>query len=410
MNHGHRPAVPAEPFEVEIEKLVYGGEGLGRYRGKVVFVAFTVPGDLVEVRPIEQKKGFIRAVITRILKPGPGRRSPPCPHFGHCGGCQWQHLDYALQVETKRRTLEEGFHHRFPETRKLRISMKACPNPYGYRSRARMQLRGAGAQSTVGFFRYRSHQVEDVSVCPLFSHPLGEALSGVRRDHYEGRFGSGEQELELACAEDGIWACAEVEPANLPAAEPPQDVLMKQAHEFVYAAAASVFFQANEFMLGELIASVMKLTPGGESSLDLFSGVGFFSLPLARRYRQVVCVESSPRAHRLCSMNAAHAGLENIRAVCADVPGWMEAIGSIASPAFDLILLDPPRAGAGPEVMKHLTEWAPETIIYVSCDPQTLIRDLAAVPMRDYRIDSVEGLDLFPQTYHFETIVRLRRR
>jgi 23S rRNA (uracil1939-C5)-methyltransferase len=395
---------------VEIEKLVCGGEGLGRHEGKVVFVPFTVPGDRVEVRSIERKKGFIRAVVTQILKSGPGRCVAPCSHFGRCGGCQWQHMDYALQVEAKRRILEEGFHHRFPETRKLLISMKACPNPYGYRSRARVQLRGFGAQSKVGFFRHRSHAVEDVSDCPLFRQPLNEALAAVRSAHREGRFGPGEKELELACAEDGSWAFMEVGPTESCAGQSSQNVSPRCVGEFSYATTASAFFQANDFILEELIATVLRLAAGGNAALDLFSGVGFFSLPLARRYRNVVAVESNPDAHRLCVTNAAHARLANIQAVCAEVLGWMDAVGSIAAPGYDLILLDPPRAGGGVGVMKRLAEWAPEIIVYVSCDPQTLIRDLAALPARDYRIDFVEGLDLFPQTHHIETVVRLRRR
>jgi 23S rRNA (uracil1939-C5)-methyltransferase len=396
-------------FEVEIEKLVYGGEGLGRHEGKVVFVPFTAPGDLVEVRPVKRKKGYIRAVVTRILKPGPGRQDPPCLHFGSCGGCQWQHMDYALQIETKRRILEEGFHHRLPASRELRISMNPCPQPYGYRSRARLQLRGTNPRPAVGFFRHRSHAVEDVTMCPLFRPALNEVLTIVRTAHCEGRYGSSEKEVEIACADDGSWACVETGPTPDPAVDI-EDILSRRIGDFVYAAAASVFFQANDFMLSELLTAVMELAIGRDSALDLYSGVGFFTLPLAQRFREVVAVESNRSAHQLCDRNAANAGLNNIRTVCADVENWMRAMGSIAAPAFDLILLDPPRSGAGPEVMKCLTEWAPETIVYVSCDPQTLIRDLVMLPASDYRIDSIAGFDLFPQTYHFETVVRLRRQ
>jgi 23S rRNA (uracil1939-C5)-methyltransferase len=403
-------AATGTTFEIDIEKLVYGGDGLGRHEGKVVFVHFTAPGDRVEVRPIERKKGFVRAVVTRILKASPERNAPPCPHFGRCGGCQWQHLDYALQVETKRRILEEGFHHRFPETKNLQITMAACPKPYGYRSRGRVQMWGTGAQTAVGFFRYRSHEVEDVSSCPLFQASLNEALASVRAGRREGRFGPGENELEIAGAENGGWVCAEAEPGPSAGVDPLEEVLLRDVGGFVYAVAASVFFQANDFMLGELTSAVLKMAVGGISALDLYSGVGFFSLPLARRYRDVTAVESHPGAHQLCIRNIAHAHLENVRAVCADVHDWMRAVGSMAAPALDFILLDPPRSGAGPEVMKCITEWAPEGILYVSCDPQTLIRDLAMLPARDYRIDAIEGLDLFPQTYHFETVVHLKRR
>jgi 23S rRNA (uracil1939-C5)-methyltransferase len=124
----------------------------------------------------------------------------------------------------------------------------------------------------------------------------------------------------------------------------------------------------------------------------------------------VVAVESAPAAHQLCLSNLSLAGLLNVQAVRAEVAEWMRAVGSVAAPAYDLVLLDPPRVGAGVEIMKRLAEWAPETIVYVSCDSQTLVRDLAALPGRDYRICSVEGLDMFPQTFHFETVAVLNRR
>ena len=410
MRQNRRKTEFAAPIEVEIEKLVYGGDGLGHHAGQVVFVSFTVPGDRVEVRPVEHKKNFIRANVTKLLTPGSGRTAPPCSHFGQCGGCQWQHLEYPKQVEAKRRILEETFHHHFPETLRLSISMQACPDPYAYRSRARVQLRGAGDQAQVGFFRTRSHIVEDVQSCPLFRQPLLDALRFVRQSHAEGRFGPGDMELELACGDDGSWAVATEDSPAAGTDETSRKVLRRKAGDFIYEASASVFFQANEYMLAELIAAALRPARGGNAALDLFAGVGFFSLPLASSYRSAVAVESNSTAHQMCLSNIALAGLDNIQAVCAEVAEWMRAMGSVAAPAYNLILLDPPRAGAGVDIMKRLVQWAPETIVYVSCDPQTLVRDLAALPGRDYRICSVEGLDMFPQTFHFETIVALIRR
>ena len=153
-------------FEIKIDKLVYGGSGLGRHEGKVVFVPFTAPGDRVRVRLAEQKRNFARASVVELLEPGPGRQDPPCPHFGVCGGCQWQHLEYAQQLEFKRRILEETLHHHLPETRTLEIRMTASPQPLGYRTRARIQMAGAGPGARAGFFRLQSHRIEDVKSCP----------------------------------------------------------------------------------------------------------------------------------------------------------------------------------------------------------------------------------------------------
>jgi 23S rRNA (uracil1939-C5)-methyltransferase len=188
-------------------------------------------------------------------------------------------------------------------------------------------------------------------------------------------------------------------------------VLQRRVGEYLYTVSPAAFFQANDFMLTELVDTVMKLADGAStrSALELFCGVGLFTLPLARRFENVLGVDSSRLACDLARTNAAAAGFQNVRISCKSVARWMQASEPGSSPAFDLIVLDPPRTGAGPEVMDRIRACAPDTIIYASCDPQTLIRDLASIPARDYRIDYIQGLDLFPQTYHFETIVRLKR-
>ncbi len=409
-------------FEIVIEKVVYGGAGLGRHEGKVVFVPFSAPGDRLVVRALRQKRNLIWASIERFIEPGPGRSAPICVHFGACGGCQWQHLEYPAQVEIKRSILEELFHHRFPETRKLRFDMRPAPEIQGYRSRARLQIHGQGSDSAVGFFGLQSHDVVDVQMCPLFRPSLNRALVSIREQWKQGRMDPGTQQLELVCSEEeDRWSWAEIE-RNLEegfsclgktdTAGAIPTPLARGIGEFIYRVTPSVFFQANDFMVSELVSTVQDLIPaaGSGTALDLFSGVGLFSLPLARRFREVTAVETSAEASRLCRENALNAGLENIRVICADAASWMNAVASAASPAFDLVVLDPPRTGAGSGIMERIGEWAVETIIYVSCDPQTLVRDLALLPARDYRIDFVRGLDLFPQTYHFETVVRLRRR
>ena len=414
-----RPGKTAKMFEITVEKLVYGGMGFGRHQGKVVFVPFSVPGDRLRVRPVEEKKTFIRAEIAQVLKPGKGRVLPVCPYFGKCGGCQLQQLEYSLQVEAKRQILEEIFYHRFPDTRDIAITMRACTQPLGYRSRARMQLRGCGARAIVGFYRHRSNAVEDVESCPLFRPSLNEALSSLRQFKHKVDTNATQQEMDMACSgEEDAWATAHVGADTeegittlLGTRRREELILRRRVGGFLYSVTASVFFQANDFMVPELVALVRELAKsrGRDSALDLFSGVGLFSLPLACQFEKVAAVESSSSACRLCTSNASAAGLRNIQVVTADVAAWMTAEGSGGSSQFDLIVLDPPRSGAGPEVMEQIRKWAPATIIYVSCDPQTLSRDIAGISPRDYRIDCIQGLDMFPQTFHFETVVRLTR-
>jgi 23S rRNA (uracil1939-C5)-methyltransferase len=400
-------------FDTIIEKLVYGGEGLGHHKGKVVFVPFAVPGDVLLVRPVEEKKTFIRAEIVRILRPGDARVEPACAIFEKCGGCQWQQVKYSNQVEAKRLILEEVFRHRFPQTCEIPIKMIPCPQPFAYRSRARVQLRGSGLRASVGFFRPGSHTVQNVESCPLFRPALNEALESLRQFKLKVDTDSRPQEMDLACSqEENTFATARVgvsEEAGVAlfgSGTTREPVLRRKVGDFVYSVTASEFFQANDFMVPELVRIVDDWAgKGSGSALDLFAGVGLFSLPLARRYQEVIAVENSPAA-RLCAANAFSAGIKNLQVVCADVASWMQ---SIESPQFEMILLDPPRTGAGQAVMECLREWKPQTIIYVSCDPQTLVRDISKIAAADYRIDRVEGLDLFPQTYHFETVVRLSR-
>ncbi len=372
------------------------------------------------MRPVEEKKTYIRAEIVKILRPGAGRVNPPCPYFGRCGGCHWQHLEYAAQVEAKRRILEEIIHHRFAATRGLSIAMRPCPRPFGYRSRARIQMRGLGGRASVGFFRRGSHAVEDVESCLLFRPALNEAMASLRRLRSRSDTDFGPRETDIACSEDdGSWATEPVEPAAREVAPAPartQEMeklpLFRKIGEFRYRASASVFFQPNDFMVEELVSLVQESArnAGRDCALDLFAGVGLFSLPLARNFKKITAVELSPEACRLGSLNASAAGFTHVHMVCADVSDWLRREGPSLTSPIDLVVLDPPRAGAGTAVMEQIHRLSPQTIIYVSCDPQTLSRDIAAIDPRRYLIDLVEGLDLFPQTFHFETVLRLVRQ
>ena len=409
-------------FEVEIEKLVYGGSGLGRHRGKVVFVPYSAPGDRLMVRAVQEKKNYVRGEIAKILLSGPGRIHPECPHFGKCGGCHWQHLEYPRQVEAKRRILEETFRHRFPQTRDISIGMKACPRPMGYRSRARVQVRSEGFRRSVGFFQTGSHSVEAIDICPLLCAPLNRALDSIRDIQSDMDIQAEIREIDIAgSCEENTWTATPVgsekasnkaHPGKEEDTGPTGNLLKRKVGKFLYSVAPSVFFQANDFMIPDLVQLVRELAgdPPRNAAADLFAGVGLFSLPLAFHFKSVVAVENSQAASRLCSDNARAAGADSLRTVCADVDRWLESAKSGHMPDIDLIVLDPPRSGAGAGVMAKIRTLSPETILYVSCDPQTLCRDLACVPCEEYRIDRIEGLDMFPQTYHFETVVRLIRR
>jgi 23S rRNA (uracil1939-C5)-methyltransferase len=408
-------------FEIEIEKLIYGGDGLSRHQGKVFFIPYSAPGDRLLIRPVREKKNYTRGEIVKILFKGPGRSGPICPHFGKCGGCQWQHLEYPQQLQVKEQILKEIFHHRFPYTQNLPISMTACPIPYAYRSRARVQIRNSSSGTSVGFFRSGSHTVEAIEFCPLLRAPLNRALHSLRQSQSDAGIREDVLECDIASSyEAGLWTATPVRDAGKAKSTRPllkdkargkEVVLKRKVGGFLYRTAASVFFQANDFLISELVRLVRELAEGTQPdvALDLFAGVGLFTLPLSGIFKSVIAVENSLQASQFCRDNAWKAGIDNIQIVCADVAQWMGSTRPETLGKIDLILLDPPRAGAGTMVMEQIRTLSPQTILYVSCDPQTLSRDLSCMPCEEYRIDRIEGLDMFPQTYHFETVVRLTR-
>ena len=405
-------------FTVTVEKMLYGGDALARRAdGKTVFIPLAVPGDRLLVRPSVEKKNYIRAEILEILAPGNARVSPVCRHFGKCGGCGWQQIEYSGQVEAKRQILEELFQHRFPETVGMTIAMQPCSQPFGYRSRARVKrgvVRTAGAKqrtanykTLVGFFRSGSYVIEDIESCPLFRPCLNNALMAIRQMPFD-RFNDSVMEIgeigEIDIAgseEDGKWATSNDRNKAAP--------LRRKVGDFIYNVAVGTFFQANDFMIDALVSHVMNRVAhssgDGGTALDLFSGAGLFSLPLSRRCRAVTSVEYSRESHRLCALNAAEAGIKNLEIVRADAGAWLDS----QTGRFDCVVLDPPRTGVGQSVMDQVSRLADKAIVYVSCDPQTLVRDIERLNMNCWRIVSVAGFDMFPQTYHFETVVHLER-
>ena len=400
-------------FEITIDKIVYGGSGLGRFQGKVVFVPFTAVGDRVRVRVVREKKTYLEARVTEVIDSGPDRQEPFCSHFGTCGGCQWQHLSYSSQLQSKQQILEELFHHRYPETAGQKIPMTASPAVTGYRNRARLQIRGTGADAKVGFYQFHSHQVEDLESCPLLRTSLNVALSEIRSMLRGGVWTNPSKELDIACSErTGTWSMTPRGEDRVSGPIERDPTLSLSVKEFDIRVAPSCFFQANDFLLEPLVEAVQELAEAvtlRRNAVELFAGIGLFTLPLAQMFQEVIAVESTSDGAAYCRSNARAAGHGNIRVVAADVASWLDGVEENQQPPADLVLLDPPRAGAGPKITERLARWGPKTIIYVSCDPQTLVRDLSVLHQHGYGIDSVQGLDLFPQTYHFETLVRLRR-
>jgi len=382
-------------IEVAVERVVYGGEGLARHEGRVVLIPLTAPGDRALVELTEERGDFARARLVQLLDASPDRRDPPCPYYGTCGGCQLQHLHYAAQQRIKREIVRESL---------ARLGglfwageIPLIPSEeFHYRLRAQVKIRVSEGCVEIGYYRPASHEMCAILECPLLSPELNAALERFRREAPE-RF-TNVRALDLAQGEDGRVA---VHPVGEPM------TVSWSVRGITYAFDARTFFQANRFLLAELLGLVIE-GEEGERALDLFCGVGFFAVPLARRFTEVIGVESDPRAVRFARLNARANGVRNCRFVNERVHAWLGREGGRLGPV-DLVVLDPPRAGLSRALIRALVRLMPERITYVSCNPATLARDLKWLLARGYVISSIVALDLFPQTFHVETIVKLRR-
>jgi 23S rRNA (uracil1939-C5)-methyltransferase len=422
--------------ELKIEKLVYGGEGMGHADGVAVFVPFVAPGETVAVRLEEQKKKFARGQVERFVETSPARVAPRCPYFARCGGCHYQHLSYEAQLGYKKEILLETLSRLGGVRWEGPVEAHASP-PFGYRNRAQWKVRHTGSGAVaIGYLEAGSQRLCAVDQCPILSPRLEDTfirLRGLleRREIPSAlaeleAFADGEDERILLSASFTNLGgkTAEALGGRLREAMPAiESLLLHDASrdrfelfgpgylryrvgERLYRVGHLSFFQVNRFLV-ESLARRATADASGQFALDLYAGVGLFSLPLAGGFDRVVAVEGNPAATRDLEENvrAAASGRGEIEVRTQDaeefLPRWN------ARP--DLILLDPPRAGLSDAVRMRLAAIGAPEIRYVSCDPATLARDLKGLSAA-YEVAQVELFDLFPQSFHLETLVRLRRR
>lgn len=371
-------------LELVIERLAAGGEGVGREPGgRVVFVPQTAPGDRVRVRRVESRRRFARARVVELLEPGAGRVEPPCPVFGVCGGCSWQHLDAATQLEAKAAILRDAWVRVGRLADPGPVTVEPSPLPYGWRSRARVHVRAG----RLGYRRAGSHEICATDCCPVLVPDLeAELAARVARPPADG-------ELELAVGDGG-------------SSEEPGVVL--RAGPDRLQASPGVFFQANALLRGRLEEAVAEAAGEGDAALELFAGIGFFTVRLARRFARLVAVEGELRAVADLRANLARAGRTEVRVV-EDAVERALAAALRAAEAPEVVVLDPPRTGLAPAAREALAELGARRIVYVSCDPATLARDASALVRVGYALRSLRGFDLFPQTAHVEALAVLER-
>ncbi len=393
---------------INIDKLVYGGDGLGRLDGQVVLVPLVLPGESVQVKAGRIKKGLLRGVGPEIVTAAPERIIPRCVYFGNCGGCQYQHFDHALQLEQKRAILLETL------ARNGGIKDPGAVNivshhPWNYRNR--IQLHFAGRQ--IGFHKLSSHSLCGIDHCEISSPVLNEVIRKLRDASRRPEWPSFLNSLEVFTNETDVqlnvmdsdrpiaarffeW-CADILPNFA------SGTIDYQALDYRFRISGGSFFQVNRFLVDRLMQEVIEGFTGA-TAVDLYSGVGLFTLPLARKFERVKAVERSIAAVRDLQFNAKAHDL-----VVESEVGSAEDFLRRMQDTPDLILADPPRAGLGKEAAAELIRLQAPKVAIVSCDPTTLARDLKTL-LTIYDISSVTLIDLFPQTYHIETIVKLTLR
>jgi len=433
-------------LEIPIQSLAYGGEAIGRLPdGRTAFVAGGCPGDVAAIEITEDKGRFVRARLAGLVEPSPHRVVPPCPYFGECGGCSWQHVGYSAQLHAKRQALVDALVRigKIADAESLVGDTVASRSEYGYRNKIELVPDPSRIRPYLGYHRARSEEVVAIDECLLLPKKLRKApkaLGGALR------YLAGERDLGLARVgvrvaantkdvEVALWTTPGPFPRAAAAKTLGQalgntslvrvlskDPSKRRSNAGVevlsgrgfwrerlagaqFAVSAPSFFQVNTSSAEQLVEIALDaMNPdGSDRVLDLFAGAGTFTVPLAHRAGDVVAVEAAGSAVRDLRRNLEH------NEVWAEVVGGDAAREIAELGAFDLVVVDPPRTGLPAEVIASLATTRPRALAYVSCDPATLARDTASLSQAGLRLVSATPVDLFPQTYHVETVAVFER-
>jgi len=423
-------------FKIRIEKLVYGGKGLGRLNGRAVFVPQVAPGDVVIVEETSRKSGYSEAEVVRYVEKSKYRTTPRCPYFGRCGGCDWQHIDYESQVKFKRDILEENLQKIGKIKRPNIEEVIPSSSPWFYRNRAQLKVRNG----KVGFFAKGSHNVVDIDRCYLLKEDIHDVMPRLKellrelpseptdfhiyssskgevllKIVYSGRFKRVNLSLErvkeilrLNVVGFGIYkAGGDGYPERVKFFG--RDFTYELIDKFKFRVSADSFFQVNRFQVGNLISRVSRVAMEQQYMLagDLYCGVGTLTIPVGRYVHRAFGVEANFSAVSDALYNKDINGLRNITFYCRQTE---EALNIVKDYNPDLIIVDPPRSGLNQRVVRELSH-VPRLrkIVYVSCNPSTLARDIALFHQFGIDMEKVKLIDMFPQTYHIEAIAYLRK-
>jgi 23S rRNA (uracil1939-C5)-methyltransferase len=377
---------------LRIEKLVYGGDGLAREEGRVILTPFVLPGELVQADVVRAKNDLLRGKLRAVLEPAPQRVDARCPYYLRCGGCHYQHASYEFEADQKRTILREVLRRvgRIDYSEDIGL---VTADPWQYRNRTQLHIRNG----EIGYFAAGSHTLVPIRECPISSPKLNEAIASLARDLPQYRWFDGSIELFTNEIDVQVNLLDRVPASVRPLFEA---IGTGDAIEYAgFRVSRNSFFQVNRFLLDQLVAAALGDAQGSQA-VDLYAGAGLFAKAMSTRFEKVVAVESGGSAVRDLEFN--------VPAVKALRMNAEDYLASLAEPP-DVIVADPPRTGLGKTAIRELIRLQAAAITLVSCDPATLARDLAPLLQNGYRIARITVVDLFPRTFHLETVASLVR-
>jgi 23S rRNA (uracil1939-C5)-methyltransferase len=410
------------PLILKPTSVAHGGATVAREDGKVWLVSYALPGEVVEAEPRGRQGGVAVAAATRVLEPSPHRVDPPCRYFGACGGCQLQHADYPHQLEMKRQVVEEAWSRaglRLPPD----VSVMGMEDPWRYRIRGEFEAVAEADGWRFGFHRMRSHAVLPIDSCLIHDERIERALPAFARAASELAV-TGLQNLLLTVEPTGrglLWrlrfnhrkpdwpreAYARRVAELLPDVTLLDDAMSLEFWDMTFRVRSDTFVQTNYRQMLVLYRTALDMlrARSGERVLDLYAGIGTISIAVSRAGATVTAVEENPQAVQLGRLNA------RINSARVDyLPGSVEKmLRGIRLGQHEAVILDPPRAGCEPEAVAELIRLGVERLVYISCEPSTHARDIVALVRGGYRVRRAALVDMFPQTYHIESVALLER-
>lgn len=426
----------SESHEVRIEKLVYGGEGIGRLAaGQTVFVSGALPGELVRAGIVRKRKGIFHAIAEEILEPSPDRVVPPCGGEKQCTGATWPFISYPAQLRLKREILLDTLQRIGGMRPKQPLPIIPSPRTEHYRLRTQFNVRTEKGAQRIGFFRQGSYSLVEVEDAFLIHPLINRTLATIRDlvallppllEIHINASPAGEIHLLVFGAEETLIPLDEFY-AKLQKAVPEvigltgfarkkrtsslgRNTLALEVEGLTLNATEGNFFQVNWEQNRNMVRTVLDFAglTGGETVLDLYCGIGNFSLPLAKQAKQVVGIESGYAAIEDARKNALLNGITNVEFIADDLQKGLKPLLERKLKA-DVIVLDPPRAGATLKTLERILAFVPRKIVYVSCNPSTLARDLKFFHLFGFRLDRLRPVDMFPWTYHIECVAEMVR-